>query len=76
MPGRPWRAIAYRPDAIAPNGRKREVTGRTSASTEAGLARFVARHEAAGDVVDRWQVQSIEDLLEPEAAKCSPASTV
>ena len=58
---RPWRAIAYRPDALAPNGRKREVTGRTSAASRAGLDRFIDRHEGDGDVVDVWRVQSIED---------------
>jgi hypothetical protein len=56
---RPWRAIAYRPDALAPNGRKREVTGRTAAASEDGLARFIDQHEAAGDVVDVWKVQSL-----------------
>lgn len=56
---RPWRAIAYRPDALAPNGRKREVTGRTAAATRAGLDRFVDQHETAGDVVDVWQVQPL-----------------
>jgi hypothetical protein len=61
--GRPWRAIAYRPDPLAPNGRKRDVTGRTSATTEQGLNRFVNQHEAAGDVVDRWRVSTIEDHL-------------
>lgn len=62
MASRPWRAIAYKPDALAPNGRKREVTGRTSAATEQGLAGFIERHEADGDLIDSWRVQSIDDL--------------
>lgn len=60
---RPWRAIAYAVDAEAPNGRRREVAGRTAASTQDGLTRFVSTHRQAGDAVDVFRVVSIEDLL-------------
>lgn len=58
---RPWRAIAYQPDPTGQTdrGRKRLVTGRTAARTEAGLAGFRVRQEAQGNVVDVFTVESL-----------------
>lgn len=60
-PRRPWRAIAYVPDATAPNGRKRAVAGRAAAATPTGLRSFVQRQLAAGNVVDRYDVRELGD---------------
>ena len=60
---RPWRAIAYVVDPVAPNGRRREVAGRVAASTQDGLARFVTAHRLAGDAVDVFRVSSIDEVL-------------
>lgn len=49
---RPWRAVAYKPDATAPNGRARAVTGQVAACSRVGLRAFVQRQQAAGNVVD------------------------
>lgn len=57
---RPWRAIAYRPDPTAPNGRKRGVVGRTSACDRGGLQAFIDRQEADGNVVDVIEVQPLD----------------
>lgn len=58
--------MAYKPDATAPNGRTREVTGRAAACTEDGLADFVARHVEAGDVVDLYEVQPFDMFRDGE----------
>lgn len=63
---RPWRAVAYKPDPTAPNGRSREVTGRTAACTEEGLAEFVLRQVDAGNVVDLYEVQPFDLFREVE----------
>lgn len=65
--GRPWRALAFRPDATAPYGRKRELMGRTAACTREGLQAFVSRHEDQGHVVDVLEVQPLEGM--PDAAQ-------
>lgn len=59
---RPWRAVAFVPDPSAPNGRRREIAGKTSATTEDGLIRFVRRHRAAGHKLDVFRVQGIDEL--------------
>lgn len=51
---RPWRAAAY-----WPFGGSRVYMASTSALTREALGRFVASHEAAGEVVDVWCVQEI-----------------
>lgn len=51
--------MAFKPDATAPNGRRREVTGRTAACTREGLQPFVDRHRAVGDVVDILDVEPL-----------------
>jgi hypothetical protein len=60
---RPWRAIAYVPDAQAPNGRRRHVAGRVAACTADGLTRWITSHRRAGHVIDVFRVSSIEDVL-------------
>lgn len=60
---RMWRAVAYIPDPTAPNGRRREVAGRTAAVTLDGLSRFIREHEARGHAVDVSRLTSIEDFL-------------
>lgn len=60
---RPWRAIAYVVDPIAPEGRRRAVAGRTAATTQDGLTRFVNSHRLAGDAVDVFRVASIDEFL-------------
>lgn len=57
---RPWRAVAFKPDPTAPNGRKREVTGRTAACTPDGLNGFIRRQTLAGNVVDTLKVLELE----------------
>lgn len=59
---RPWRAIAYVPDPTGQTvaGRKRVVAGRTAAKTREGLAGFIARQEAQGNVVDVFTVDPID----------------
>ena len=63
--GRPrlWRAIAFVPDPVAPNGRRREVAGRVSACTQDGLTRWVNEQRAKGNAVDVYRVGTIEDVL-------------
>lgn len=63
---RPWRAVAYKPEATAPNGRTREVAGRASACTEEGLDNFIASHVLAGNVVDVCEVQPFDLFRETE----------
>lgn len=58
-----WRATAYVVDPTAPNGRRREVAGRTSATTQDGLARFVNAHRRQGHAVDVIRVVELEELL-------------
>lgn len=58
--------MAYRPDATAPNGRTREVTGRAAACTEDGLADFVLRQVTAGNVVDMHEVQPFDVFRDGE----------
>jgi hypothetical protein len=60
---RPWRAIAYVVDPVAPNGRRREVAGRVSAATQDGLTRWVNAHRLAGDAVDVYRVGSFDEVL-------------
>lgn len=60
-PRRPWRAIAYVPDPVAPNGRRREVAGRAAAATPTGLGAWVARQRAAGNVVDKYRVGTLDE---------------
>lgn len=65
---RPWRAIAYVPDPTGQvTGRSRAVAGRVSAKTASGLRRFIARQRAAGNAVDTFRVDTIEDHLEVRA---------
>lgn len=59
---RPWRAVAYVPDATAPHGRRRVVAGRASACTEDGLARFRLEHRRAGHAVDVFRIDSLEEV--------------
>lgn len=58
---RPWRAVAYVPDPTGQTeaGRKRIVAGRTSAKTQAGLARFISKHLDAGNVVSTEYVEPL-----------------
>lgn len=56
--------MAFRPDPTAPNGRKRDVVGRTSACTQAGLSGFLRRHQEQGHVVDVLEVQPLPLELE------------
>lgn len=58
--------MAFKPDATAPNGRRRLVTGRTSACTEDGLQAFIERHEGAGDVVDVLEVRPFDLIADME----------
>lgn len=60
---RPWRAIAYVPDPTGQGtqGRARAVAGRVSAKTPQGLARFTQTQRAAGNVVSRYRVGTIDD---------------
>lgn len=60
---RPWRAVAFVPDPTGQGlaGRKRDVAGRASAKTEAGLEAFVTRHRDLGHVVDVCEVLSMFD---------------
>jgi hypothetical protein len=60
---KPWRAVAFVPDPTGqtPAGRKRVVAGRAAAKTEAGLARFIARHQDQGHVVDVCHVLALFD---------------
>lgn len=60
---RAWRAVAYVPDPTAPQGRRRELAGRTAATTPDGLARFKLAHEAQGHAVDVFKVAGLEELL-------------
>lgn len=61
---RPWRAVAFVPDATAPTGRKRELAGRTAACTREGLQPFLDRHVALGHVCDVLEVQPLQLQLE------------
>lgn len=58
-----WRAVAYKPDPTAPQGRRRVVAGRTSATTPDGLSRFMAAHRSQGHVVDVIQVSTLDGGL-------------
>lgn len=61
-PARPWRAIAYVVDPWAPAGRRRAVAGRCAAATPAGLRAWIARQRAAGHVVDRYRVGTLDEV--------------
>lgn len=54
---RPWRAAAYMPN---PAGRP-VSGGRTSATTLAGLARFIQNKQAAGWTVKVWKVLPLRE---------------
>lgn len=56
---RPWRATAHRPNPYG--GRKRELVGRTSARTAAGLDPFIERHGTAGNAVSVWRLTRLEE---------------
>lgn len=60
-PRRPWRAIAYVPDPVGTTGRKRAVAGRAAAATPAGLRAWTARQRAAGNVVDKYRVGTLDE---------------
>lgn len=60
-PRRPWRAIAYVVDPLAPQGRKRAVAGRAAAATPGGLRDWCARQLAAGHAVDRYRVGTLDE---------------
>lgn len=57
---RPWRAVAYVVDPTSPNGRRREVAGRTAARTRDGLDAFVLKHQRLGHPLDVFEVLAIE----------------
>jgi hypothetical protein len=57
---RPWRAIAYVVDPTSPNGRRREVAGRTAAVKREGLDEFIKRHRRAGHPLDVYEVLAID----------------
>lgn len=59
---RPWRAVAYIPDATAPQGRKREVAGQTAACEQEGLDAFKDRHTEQGHVVDVVHLETLPGL--------------
>lgn len=59
---RPWRAVAYVPDATAPQGRKRAVAGQTAACTQEGLADFLTRHHEQGHVVDVIHLEALPGM--------------
>lgn len=58
-----WRAVAFVPDPTAPNGRRRELAGQTSATTQDGLTRFVNAHRRRGHAVDVFRLTELEELL-------------
>ncbi len=60
---RPWRAVAWVPDATAPNGRQRLCGGRTAAVTRDGLDRFIESHEGMGQVVEVIEVLDIPGVI-------------
>jgi hypothetical protein len=70
---RPWRAVAsYR---LGP-GLRPVVAGRCYRATEAGLARFVDEHRAAGCEVTVWKVEALPEVDALVSAATAPSPSV